>query len=181
MSERLVVFDLDGTLIDSDAALVAPFVALGVDPATITFGHVLADECARLGIDVDTYLDHYDPDLVEPFPGVTDLLEELDRWVVCSNKHPQFGHAELDRFGWAPELALFSDAFDGPKRLGPILEWSGLTGAEIVFGGDTAHDRRCANDVGALFGLAGWNPRSESAPGDVVLTRPIEVLALARA
>ena len=45
---RIPVFDLDGTLLDSDAALVAPFVALGVPPERITFGHVLADECAAL-------------------------------------------------------------------------------------------------------------------------------------
>ena len=178
MTERLAVFDLDGTLIDSDAALVAPFVALGVAPEDITFGHVLADECARLGIDVDTYLDHYDADLVEPFAGVTDLLARLDRWVVCSNKHPGPGRAELARLGWQPELAMFSDAFEGPKRLEPVLDALGLTADEIVFVGDTAHDRRCATDVGAVFGLAGWNPRSEPQPGDVVLARPIEVLAL---
>ena len=57
---ELVVFDLDGTLVDSDAALVAPFVALGVRREEVTFGHVLADECARLGITVDDYLDHFD-------------------------------------------------------------------------------------------------------------------------
>jgi HAD superfamily hydrolase (TIGR01549 family) len=178
VTTRLAVFDLDGTLVDSDAALVAPFVALGVDPAAVTFGHVLADECARLGISVDAYLDHYDSDAVQPFAGVTELLARIDRWVVCSNKHPGAGRAELDRLGWQPDLALFSDAFDGPKRLEPVLDVLGLTADQIVFVGDTAHDRRCATDVGAVFGLAGWNPRSVPEPGDVVLGRPIEVLDL---
>ena len=50
------IFDLDGTLLDSDAALVAPFVALGVREEDVSFGALLADECARLGVTVDDYL-----------------------------------------------------------------------------------------------------------------------------
>ena len=50
MPSVVPIFDLDGTLIDSDAALVAPFVALGVPREAVTFGHVLQDECDRLGL-----------------------------------------------------------------------------------------------------------------------------------
>jgi HAD superfamily hydrolase (TIGR01549 family) len=189
VSTRLAVFDLDGTLVDSDAALVAPFVALGVAPDDITFGHVLSEECERLGIDVDDYLDHYDEQGARPFPGVTEMLDRLERpdpsgprrrWAVCSNKHPRLGRAELERFGWQPDVALFSDAFDGPKRLEPVLDALGMAADDIVFVGDTAHDRRCATEVGVPFGLAGWNPRSQPEPGDVVLRSPIEVLDLLR-
>lgn len=176
MGSRYAIFDLDGTLVDSDAALVAPFVALGVDPDQITFGHVLADECARLGIDVEAYLSHYDAAAAQPFAGVDRLLATLDRWAVCSNKHGWAGRAELERFGWEPEVALFSDAFDGPKQLAPVLERLGRTGAEAVYVGDTDHDRACALAVGARFLLAGWNPRAEPRPGDVVLDDPAEVL-----
>ena len=116
------VFDLDGTLIDSDAALVEPFVALGVAPDEISFGHVLADECARLGISLEAYLDAYDETAARAFAGVADLVARLERWAVCSNKHARSGRAELARLGWHPEVALFSDAFAGPKRLHPVLE-----------------------------------------------------------
>ena len=37
------IFDLDGTLLDSDAALCGAFVALGVPHESVTFGHVPAD------------------------------------------------------------------------------------------------------------------------------------------
>ena len=175
MADRYPIFDLDGTLVDSDAALVAAFVALGVDPDDISFGHVLGVECARLGIDVDAYLEAYDVDAAHPFPGVTEMLAELDAWSVCSNKHPSGGRAELARLGWAPQIALFSDAFAGPKELGPVLDHLGLTGAQIVFVGDTDHDRACAEAVGAPFLLAGWNPRAQARRGDVVLDDPAEV------
>ncbi|MGZ4717853.1 MAG: HAD family hydrolase, partial [Acidimicrobiales bacterium] len=91
---RVAVFDLDGTLVDSDEALAAPFVAHGVPRAEVTFGHVLADECARLGIGVDDYLALYDARQVQPYAGVVELLGRLERWAVCSNKHPEAGHAE---------------------------------------------------------------------------------------
>lgn len=175
---RIAVFDLDGTLIDSDEALAAPFVAHGVPRSAVTFGHVLEDECARLGMSVDDYLARYDARLVQPFAGVVEVLARLDRWAVCSNKHPEAGHAELDRLGWAPEVALFSDAFDGPKRLQPVLDRLGLEPEEVVFVGDTAHDRRVATELGTTFGLAGWNPRAEAAAGDCVLTTPADVLTL---
>jgi HAD superfamily hydrolase (TIGR01549 family) len=172
---RVPVFDLDGTLLDSDAALVAPFVALGVAEAAVTFGHVLAEECARLGISVEDYLDLYDPTLAQPFPGVEEMLASLDRWAVCSNKHPRSGRDELRRLGWEPEVALFADAFDGPKRLEPVLEALGLGPDRIVVIGDTSHDRALAHGAGVPFGLAGWNPRARPETGDVVLRRPADV------
>jgi len=176
-SARYVVFDLDGTLLDSDEALTAPFVSLGVPRESITFGHVVGDECARLGLELHDYLDRYDVAAAQPFPGVPALLDRLPRWSVCSNKHPRSGRAELARLAWTPERALFADAFDGgPKRLEPLLDHLGLGGGEVVFVGDTAHDRSVAASVGAVFALAGWNPRAEQVPGDVVLEHPHDLL-----
>lgn len=172
----VAVCDLDGTLIDSDSALSAAFVALGIDRNEITFGHVLAEECERLGLNVDDYLDAYDPTQAVPFPGVSELVASLGRWAVCSNKHPRSGHAELIRLGWSPEVSFFADAFAGPKTLAPVLDALGLSPVEVVFLGDTAHDRLCAKNAGASFALAGWNPRAQSQPGDLVLSHPLELL-----
>jgi HAD superfamily hydrolase (TIGR01549 family) len=177
-SPRIPVFDLDGTLIDSDEALVAPFVTLGVKREDITFGHLLSVECERLGVDVDAYLAAYDDRLAQPYPGADELVAQLERWAVCSNKHPSAGIAELARLGWGPEVVCFSDAFPGSKELAPVLDALGVEADAIVFVGDTAHDRECAAAVGAPFALAAWNPRAEPAPGDMVLRAPGELLAL---
>jgi phosphoglycolate phosphatase-like HAD superfamily hydrolase len=90
---------------------------------------------------------------------------------VCSNKHPDSGPAELRRLGWTPDAAWFNDGH-GPKRLGPVLEEMRLDADRVVFVGDTDHDRRCAVAAGCRFALAGWNPRAERRPDDVVLTQP---------
>jgi HAD superfamily hydrolase (TIGR01549 family) len=175
---KIPIFDLDGTLLDSDAALIAPFLALGVPREEITFGHVVADECTRLGIALDDYVSRYDVGAAQPFPEVTDLLARLSQWGVCSNKHPDSGRAELDRLGWTPDIALFADAFDGPKCIDPVLEAMGLCPSQAVFIGDTDHDRACARSAGVDFILAGWNPRARPQPGDLVAQTPLEVEAM---
>lgn len=172
----VALFDLDGTLLDSDAPLRDAFVALGVPAASVTWGHVVADECQRLGIALQDYLAAYDLTAARPYDGADELVAELSRWGVVSNKHPDLGRRELHRLGWNPETALFSDAFDGPKHLGPALEAMGLTAADVLFVGDTSHDRTCAHAVGARFAWAGWNPRAVPDLGDTVLTHPSQVL-----
>ena len=177
---RALIFDFDGTLVDSDAALVAPFLALGVDPDEISFGHAIAEECDRLGVSLDAYVDRYDEKAVQPFDGVDSVVRRLGRWSVCSNKHPRSGTAELARLGWEPEVALFADHFDwAHKGLGPVLDAMGLRADEIVMVGDSDGDVRCAEEVGCRFVWAGWNRRVASrVPEGVVLAQPSELLDL---
>lgn len=174
-----LVFDLDGTLLDSDAALTGAFVRLGVPAEQVTFGHVLADECARLGLALDDYLAAYDITEARPFPGVEDALAALPGYAVCSNKARVSGVAELAALGWEPDVALFADDFGGgPKRLGPVLAALGMGGGDVVFVGDTAHDARCAAVEGARFAAAAWNPRAADLAADVVLRHPRQLLDL---
>lgn len=179
----VVVFDLDGTLLDSDEALLAPFLALGVAPEDVRFGPLAVDECARLGVALDDYLAAYDVDAAPPYEGVVEMLDALVarriRWAVCSNKIRRYGVAELERLGWRPEVALFADDFGGPKSVGPVLDVMGvMPSPSVVFVGDTAHDRDCALRAGVRFALAGWNPRAEPAAGDALLARPGDLLRL---
>ena len=173
----VVIFDLDGTLIDSDVALVQAFVDLGVPADEVTFGHVLVDECARLGISFEEYLAIYDTEVAPPYPGVEDMLARLDRWAVCSNKVGEKGTAELARLGWAPEVALFTEDFGGPKQLVPVLQRLAVAAHSALFVGDTAHDRQCAAAAGVRFALAAWNPRAEPEAADLVLHEPTDLLA----
>lgn len=172
------IFDLDGTLLDSDEALAAAFVSLGVPREQVTFGHVVAHECDRLGLALDDYLAAYDVDAAAPYEGVTEILGQLDRWAVCSNKHGPSARTELERLGWEPEVALFADFFRGPKVLGPVIDALGVEPSACVFIGDTGHDLACARAVGMRFAVAAWNPRAEGLEGDDVLRHPRDILSL---
>ena len=177
MSFRWVVFDLDGTLVDSDRALIEPYIRLGFTHEDVRLGPLLVDECARLGIEVDDYLAHYDSNDVTVFPGVEELLAQLPRWAVASNKLRAHGVAELARLAWEPACALFAEDFGGrSKHLGPVLERLDVDPSDVVFVGDTGHDRVCAHDAGAAFALAGWNARALAGEGDIVLARPSDLL-----
>lgn len=179
MTARLAIFDLDGTLVDSDAALQAPFALLGVDPATIPLGLPLSEACALAGLDVADYVAAYDGTVVQPFAGVEAMLGQLDRWAVCSNKLRAAGRAELSRLGWSPVVALFSDDFGGRgKELAPVLASLAVEAEDVVFVGDTDHDRASASAAGVRFALAGWNPRATAEAGDTVLHQPGDVLRL---
>ena len=158
---------------------MTPFLALGVERSAITFGHVLSDECSRLGVSVDDYLATYDLQQAQPYGGVAEMLVRLDRWAVCSNKHGPTGLGELERLGWKPEVALFaSDFAGGPKQLGPVLSRLDVAAHDVVYVGDTDHDRRCARAAGVGFALAAWNPRAVAVEGDIVLARPDDLLEL---
>jgi len=178
---KLPVFDFDGTLVDSDDALVEPFIRMGIPRDAVRFGRLLADECAAHGVTVDEYLALYDATAARPFDGVDELLGAVGRWALCSHKARRSGEAELVRLGWNPEVALFAEDFAPVgKRLEPVLEALDVPAAEVVFVGDTAHDRSCALEAGATFVLAGWNPRATASDGDLVAATPADVLPLLR-
>lgn len=173
-----VIFDLDGTLLDSDAALVAAFVRFGLPAEEVTFGHVLTHECERLGIDVEDYIAAYDPADVKPFPGVPEMLAAIPRWAVASHKDRTTGRAEVAALGWTPECAFFTQDFGGTKRLDVVLDALGVGAADAAFVGDTVHDRAAAQRCGIRYVAAGWNPRCEIAEGDIVAATPAEVLEI---
>lgn len=177
---ELVVFDFDGTLVDSDEALLVPFDDLGVPREEVIMGSAVAEECDRLGVSMEDYVSAYDTEVVHPFAGVAAMLSALPRWAIVSNKHPVSARAELRRLGWAPEIVLCADHFAWQhKSLRPILETTGLGPGEIVLVGDSAGDVRCAEEVGCRFVWAGWNPRVvAAAPKGETAATPRDLLAL---
>ena len=179
MPRRLPIFDLDGTLLDSDEALVAPFLSLGVARDDIGFGEPVDEACRRLGVSTDDYVARYDADAApsrSPASSTCSTGSTVGRCARTST--PPRAVRTWRGWGWSPEVALFTDAFGGrQKRLGPVLEALGLGPAEVVYVGDSAHDRMAAAEAGCPFLVAGWNPRTDGLEGDAVLATPADLLA----
>ncbi len=148
MRHRFVVFDLDGTLVDSswditrslNAALaewglpalsreaVVSFVGDGsrrlVDRAVAAVGGRLEIAPAV----AERFLQIYGQHLLEetrPYPGIPELLELLERLetvplCVCSNKHSQFVDRVLSAMGWQDRfLVALGGDWGGPTKPAP--------------------------------------------------------------
>jgi HAD superfamily hydrolase (TIGR01549 family) len=176
----VVIFDFDGTLVDSDDALLAPFDQLGIARSEVVMGSAVAEECARLGVSMEEYVEAYDTESVAPFDGVPEMLARLHRWAILSNKHPAPARVELERLGWEPELVMCADAFDWEhKALEPMLDALGLGADRVVLVGDSDGDLRCALAVGCRFVWAGWNERVRGRrPDGEVATTPADIVSL---
>jgi HAD superfamily hydrolase (TIGR01549 family) len=176
----VVIFDFDGTLIDSDEALLVPFDQFGIPRAEVVMGSPVAEECDRLGISMEEYIDAYDTESVPPFDGVAEMLARIPRWAILSNKHPAPARRELERLGWEPELVMCADTFDWQhKALEPMLDALGVGADRVALVGDSDGDLQCALAVGCRFLWAGWNERVRARrPEGEVAATPADVLSL---
>ncbi len=175
---RLVVFDWDGTLIDSTAAIVHAIRASAADlglpvPSREQAAHViglgLPDAIRRAvpSIDrdrmpayVERYRHHYlrrDARL-EPFEGVPELLAELadgGAWLAVATGKSRAGlNRALDQMGWTRRFLTTRCADEGipkpdPWMLRDICEELDIAPAETLMVGDTTHDLGMAHAAGA--------------------------------
>jgi phosphoglycolate phosphatase len=174
---RLVVFDWDGTLIDSTAAIIHAIRASAADlflpvPTREQASHVIglglfeAIRCAVPVIDreqipafVERYRHHYLHRGIgdEPFEGVPELLTELadsGAWLAVATGKSRAGlNRALDHMSWTGRFLTTRCADEGapkpdPWMLRDICEELGLAMSDAVMIGDTTHDLGMAQAAG---------------------------------
>jgi pyrophosphatase PpaX len=180
----IVLFDLDGTLIDSGPIIVASMkhatrtvLGIEVDEARLRAaigGPGLVSQMreldpARAGELVDAYRAHNEPlhDELEAFGGMLDVMPRLRRrghrlGIVTAKRHATVELA-FDRFPELRELAEVLIGFEDTDRHkpepDPLLAALARLGAEpqqSAYVGDSPFDVRAAN-AGGLFSVAvGW-------------------------
>jgi len=175
---RLVVFDWDGTLIDSTAAIVHALRASALDlglpvPSRERASHVIglglfeAIGIAVPGIEreqlpefVVRYRHHYFAvdGRLEPFDGVSPLLGELvdsGAWLAVATGKSRAGlDRALEQTGFARHFLTTRCADEGapkpdPWMLRDICEELGVDPAHTIMVGDTTHDLGMARAAGA--------------------------------
>jgi phosphoglycolate phosphatase len=188
---RGVLFDLDGTLVDSYEAIAASlnharraFGEPGLSLAAVRgmVGHGLESliEQAlgpeRVAEGVCRFREHYAAICLEatrPLPGVTTTVPELRRrgyrMGVASNKPARFGRPILDHLGLGPHLdaVLGPDLVSRPKpdreMVDRLLAMLGLAAAEAVYVGDMVVDVETCRNAGVRCWLiaSGSSSRDE--------------------
>lgn len=174
----LVVFDWDGTLIDSTGAITEAMRASAADlglpvPTRERASHViglgLLDairyavptlEHGRLPAFVDRYRHHYlkEDATLRPFDGIPELLAELAALgaplAVATGKSRVGLERALSQTAWGGHFATTRCADEGlpkpdPWMLLDICEELGVEPSRTVMIGDTTHDLRMAASAGA--------------------------------
>jgi phosphoglycolate phosphatase len=175
---RLVVFDWDGTLIDSTAAIVHALRASAADlglpiPSRERASHVIglglfdaigiavpAIEREQLPEFVVRYRHHYFAvdGRLEPFEGIPQLLGELvdaGAWLAVATGKSRAGlDRALEQTGFARHFLTTRCADEGapkpdPWMLRDICEELGVDPVQTVMVGDTTHDLGMARAAGA--------------------------------
>ncbi len=183
----LIVFDLDGTLVDTAALHVAATQAaahavFGMPaPAALvarSLGQPLPDSMrvvsdARGHIPelmvafMEYYADHEGEAarcFAEAIPTLAALRDAGLPLALLSNKLRAWGQAEIARLGLLPYFArvVFVEDMPTPKPSGqalqPILTALGIPAARTLLIGDGLSDLHCARAAGALSGAALWGP-----------------------
>jgi phosphoglycolate phosphatase len=175
---RLLIFDLDGTLIDSQADLVLSVNAMReqmglprLDTAVIVsyVGRGVASLIRRaLGAEASDdettrasaiFLDYYGRHLLDntlPYPGVSEALDELRgrRMAVLTNKRVDFSREILERLGLAHHFPwIYGDTSFPEKKPNPVgvyrlMRDTGIPARQTLMIGDSDTDVLTGRNAG---------------------------------
>lgn len=201
-----VIFDIDGTMLDTETAdMLATQETLfqltgekkNIDEFRFTFGIPNSVAFPRLGVDdVEkaslVWAENYGKyqSSLRLFDGIEELLGELRKegctlGIVTSKSRREY-KADFATFGldgYFNTIICVDDSTRPKPHPDPVLEYLKRTKAsraETIYIGDTSYDAQCAYAAGIDFGLATWGAHDwNEIKADYYLRTPAEVLELA--
>jgi haloacid dehalogenase superfamily, subfamily IA, variant 1 with third motif having Dx(3-4)D or Dx(3-4)E len=198
-----IVFDIDGTLLDSESAVLFSLRdiieenqkrTVGLDELRFSLGIPGTDALKRLGFDDPEYFntlwekkfrDYYG--LMRIFDGIKGTLEKLKAkdimlGIITSKNRREYRN-DFVPFGLAGYFDTVVCAEDSvkhkpfPEPMEKFLELSGAAPEQVLYIGDTLYDLQCAKGAGVKFALAKWGCKASGIAADYFLDAPEDILS----
>ena len=201
-----IVFDIDGTLTDSEYAAIVSLQEMvkswkgtdyAYDELKFALGITGADALSRMGFtpdeiapamrDWEAGLRRRNADITV-FEGADALLAALKErgcalGIVTSKTRDQYNQ-DFCRFDIARHFGVSitaDDSADHKPTAGPLLKYMELTGAkreEVLYIGDSEYDSGTAHNAGVAFALAVWGTNNMEIPAQYRPAKLADVLAV---
>lgn len=204
MKYRHIVFDIDGTLIDTEYAILRSLQEtvrvlsgreIPYSELTFALGITGADALKKLDIKNISYaaelwnknMRKY-ADTVKVFDGITELLKNLLRLdcemgIVTSKTREEFkqdfSHFNISHY--FKTIVCADDTQRHKPNAAPLLKYLEISKADCrqtLYIGDSKYDSMCAENAGIDFALAVWGSRQTSIKADYFLKNPMDLLSL---
>lgn len=204
MKYRYIVFDIYGTLIDTEYAVLHSLqdtvqalngIEIPLEKLNFALGITGSDALKNLGIkDIPFAMNLWDKNMsrytasVTVFDGITELLENLLRLdyelgIITSKTRREFKH-DFCRFSisqYFKTVICADDTKEHKPCAAPFFKYMELSGAgcrQILYVGDSEYDSACAQNAETDFALAVWGSHSSTIKADYYLKEPTDLLTV---
>ena len=202
MMYKHVVFDIDGTLVDNEKAILHSLQEVllktmgkefSFEQLTFCMGIPGEDTLEQLGVeDVPRVMNLWIEalrrfeNMVTIHNGIEELLIKLsDRGYklgLASSRSRELLEKDFNKLKISKYFEIkvcADDTIEHKPKGAPLLkymEWAEADKSEVLYIGDSVNDSMCAGDAGVDFALAVWGSHTEETPAKYYLRTPADLL-----